>query len=397
MEEAAKIYTQEHPNIQVKTVLQGEDLRVAFRAAAEAKQGPDIQYFWGGVWTLEDAWLGNLVPISDYWSQDEIGHLPVGQRAETYWDGKQWGLPFYQIGTFFAYNKKLFAQAGLDPAKPPLTWDEFTAACDKLKAAGITPIGMGLKDGQFGGWLISYFGQQNLDSINDLLAGIRGEQNFTDPKHAEWWERLDELVKKGYFNADVMSLDGYQGQALLESGDAAMAMHVEPYIVQLERKMGTDTIGVMRAPIYGNGQQAQSVGVPVQTLAITAFSPHKQEAADYLRFMHTPRMMKMQYEMAGAITPDDRFDTTWLTSPADQQIAKWAKEYPLFWYQYYYPPQLETEGAIPGSQLIATGEITPQEAAKRYQDVAEKWRKQSPDQLAAYAKWTLPPEMFGSQ
>src|SRR5574341_330350 len=110
MEEAAKIYMDEHPNIEVKTVLQGEDLRLAFRTAAEAKQGPDIQYFWGGVWTLEDAWLGNLVPISDYWSEEEIKHLPLGQRAESFWDGKQWGVPFYQIGTFWVYNKKLFAQ-----------------------------------------------------------------------------------------------------------------------------------------------------------------------------------------------------------------------------------------------------------------------------------------------
>jgi len=196
MDEAARLYTEEHPNIEVKTVLQGEDLRVAFRAAAEAKQGPDIQYFWGGVWTLEDAWLGNLVPISDYWSEEEIAHLPIGQRAESFWDGKQWGMPFYQIGTFWVYNKKLFAEAGLDPETPPATWDELLTACGKLKAKGITPIGMGLKDGQFGGWLISYFGAQNLDSIEDLLAAIRGDQDFTEKKHAEWWVRLDELIQR---------------------------------------------------------------------------------------------------------------------------------------------------------------------------------------------------------
>jgi raffinose/stachyose/melibiose transport system substrate-binding protein len=397
MEEAAKIYMQEHPNIEVKTVLQGEDLRLAFRTAAEAKQGPDIQYFWGGVWTLEDAWLGNLVPISDYWSEEEINHLPLGQRAESYWDGKQWGVPFYQIGTFWVYNKKLFAQAGLDPENPPISWNEFLDACEKLKNAGITPIGMGMKDGQFGGWLISYFGAQNLDSVEDLLAGIRGEQDFTDMKHAEWWFRLAELSEKGYFNQDIMSLDGYQGQQLFETGDAAIVAHVQPFIVQLERKMGADTVGVMRSPVYGTGKMATSIGVPTQNLAITSFSPHKEEAANYLRFLHEPRIMKLQYEMSGAITPDDRLDPAWLNTEADRIINKWSHEYPLFWYQYYYPPILETEGAIAGSQLLLAGDTTPEEAAKLYQQVAEKWRKSNPDQLAAYQKWTLPPEMFGQK
>lgn len=46
------------------------------------------------------------------------------------------------IGYF--YNKELFAQAGIEPAK---TWDEFFSNCDKLLAAGITPLAMDTGDG----------------------------------------------------------------------------------------------------------------------------------------------------------------------------------------------------------------------------------------------------------
>ena len=46
------------------------------------------------------------------------------------------------IGYF--YNKDLFKQAGTtEPAK---TWDEFFLQCDKLKAAGITPLSMDTAD-----------------------------------------------------------------------------------------------------------------------------------------------------------------------------------------------------------------------------------------------------------
>ncbi len=396
MEEAVKIYMQENPNITVDAVLQETNsLYPAFRAAAEAKQGPDIQFFFGGVFTLEDAWLGNLAPLSDFWTKEEINNIPAGQRAETFWDGKQWGMPFYQIGTFWAYNKKLFAQAGLDPENPPETWDEWMSACDTLRSAGITPIGTGFKDGWLGGWMVSYLGQQNFDSVDDLMAAVRGEKSLTEPMYAEWWSRWKEMTDHQCFNDDIMSLDLYQGQDLFEQGQSAMTNHVEPYIAVLERKLGADTVAVMRTPVYGSGTLAHSVGIPTQTLAITSFSPHKEEAANFLRFLHRDDIMQLMYQKAGAVSPDLRFQPDWLNTNSDKQIVQWGKEFPLFWYQYYYPPVWESEGAIALGQLLMTGDITPDQAAQRWQDLADKNRRENPQQLEDYKKWVLPPEMFG--
>jgi multiple sugar transport system substrate-binding protein len=399
MEEAARIYSENNPNITVEAVLQETDsLYPAFRAAAEAGEGPDIQGFFGGVFTLEDAWLGNLAPISDYWTEEELANIPAGQRAETFWDGKQWGVPFYQIGTFWAYKKEMFADAGLDPENPPETWDEWMAACNALNAAGYTPIGTGFKDGWLGGWMVSYLGQQNLNGIEDLMAAIRGERSLEEPMFAEWWERWAEMRDRNCFNEDVMSLDLYQGQNLFELRAAAMTNHVEPFIAQLQRDMGEDVVGIMRTPSYGNGALARSIGVPTQTLTIPIFSPHKEEAADFLRFLHSDEMMKLMYEMAGAVTPDSRFKQEWLDTSADRQILEWIEEgVPLFWYQYYYPPVWESEGAIALGQLLMAGDITAEEAASRYQALAEKWRSENPEQLEAYEGWTFPPEMFGGQ
>jgi raffinose/stachyose/melibiose transport system substrate-binding protein len=395
MDNAVKIYMAENPHITVNAVLQESDsLYPAFRAAAAAKQGPDIQYFWGGVFTLEDAWLGNLAPISDYWSAAELANLPGGQRAETYWDGKQWGVPFYQIGTFWAYNKKLFAQAGLDPEKPPETWDAWLNACDSLRAAGITPIGTGYKDGYFGAWMVSYIGQQNFNSIDDLMAAVRGEKSLTEPMYAEWWARWKDLIDHKCFNDDIMSLDLYQGQALFDNGKAAMSNDVQPYIAVLERKMGKDTVGIMRTPVYGTGAFKNAIGVPVQNLAITSFSPHKSEAADFLRFLHRDDIMQLMYKDAGAVTPDLRFKPEWFNTNSDTSVYNWMKVYPLFWYQYFYPPMWESEGSMALGQLLQTGEITPEEAAARWQAVAEKNRRENPQQLENYKKWVFPPDMF---
>ncbi len=75
MDETMAKYKDDHPNVDFETVLQSTDTLIpAFQSAAAAKQGPDIQYFWGGVWTLENAWSGAIIPLDDLISADEKGH-----------------------------------------------------------------------------------------------------------------------------------------------------------------------------------------------------------------------------------------------------------------------------------------------------------------------------------
>ena len=392
VDKATAAYMTKNPNIKIDAVLQESDtLYSAFRSAAKAKQGPDIQYFWGGTQALEDVWMGNVAPLSDYWSKEDIDNLPQAQRSETYWDGKQWCMPFYQYGSVWGYNKKLFAKAGLDANKPPRTWEEFMNTCEALKKAGITPIGMGLKDGYFGGWIIGLMGQQNMNTKQDLVDLIKGSNNksYTNPENYEWVAKLKEMKDKEYFNSDIMSLDLYQGQQLFDSGDAAMTIDAEPYLAQLERKQGTDTIGVMTTPVFGKGKMANSVGVPSQVLAITSFSKNKEEAAKFLKFLHTEDMMKLMYKEAGAVTPDKRFKDEWLDTEVDKKVIAWSKENPEFWYQYFYPFGFESSGVNPIVQELFAKDLAPEQIAKEIQNALEKWKSQNPEQLAAFEKWKV--------
>ncbi|PYG90403.1 multiple sugar transport system substrate-binding protein [Ruminiclostridium sufflavum DSM 19573] len=392
IDKAAEVYMKENTNIKVDAVLQESDtLYSAFRSAAKAKQGPDIQYFWGGTQALEDVWMGNVAPLSDYWSKEDIDNLPLAQRSETYWDGKQWCMPFYQYGSVWGYNKELFAKAGLDANNPPRTWEEFMTTCEALKKAGITPIGMGLKDGYFGGWIISLLGQQNMNTKQELVDLIKGSDNksYTDPENYEWITKLKEMKDKGYFNTDIMSLDLYQGQQLFDSGEAAMTINAEPYLAQLERKEGADKIGIMRTPSFGEGKMADSVGIPSQVLAITSFSKNKEEAAKFLKFLHTEDMMKLMYQEAGAVTPDKRFKDEWLNTEVDKQIMAWSKGNPEFWYQYFYPFGFESSGVNPIVQKLFAVDLAPEEAAKEFQDALKKWKNQNPELLTAFEKWKV--------
>ncbi len=101
---------------------------------------------------------------------------------EREYDGKVWGVGWYLSGNSIAYRKDLFKKAGLNPDGDYTKWADFLAACEKLKAAGITPIAGGLKDGWFGGWIWQLLGKQGLDSAEDFKKASIGESKMHRPE-----------------------------------------------------------------------------------------------------------------------------------------------------------------------------------------------------------------------
>jgi multiple sugar transport system substrate-binding protein len=71
-------------------------------------------------------------PLDDLFGKDAVqknfdgAKHPYAPTARTLgdWDGKTYGVPFVFSTPVLYYNASLFQKAGLDPAKPPTTWDE---------------------------------------------------------------------------------------------------------------------------------------------------------------------------------------------------------------------------------------------------------------------------------
>lgn len=386
MDETTKLYSEKHPNVTFETVLQStDDLVPAFKTAAASKQGPDIQYFWGGVWTLEDAWAGNIVAVSDYINANEIEHY-ISNEERTY-NGKIWGVGWYLSGNSIAYRKDLFRKAGLNPEGDYTKWQDFLAACEKLKNAGVIPIAGGLKDGWFGGWIWQLLGKQGLDSVEDLKKATVGEYKFTDPKFAEWWEKLFELKSKGYWNNDINSLDYQQGQDLFVKGDAAMIFGNDTFYPGWIEKIGNDNFGVMKIPVWGKGKLASTYTVTAQGLGITSWSKHKKEAANFLVFMHTKDRLNAWYKYTGVFPADDRFNTSMITNPQMKKVFKWIKENPGPNLENFIPTMLDEQGNFVGCQLLFAGEKTAKECAALQEQVITKWRKDNPDDLNNFRNW----------
>ena len=204
MEEMAQKYSSETDGISVEVVLQESDtLYSALRTAEQAGEGPDLAFLWGGTQALDDVWLGNLAPISDYMTEEELSCMTASALSETNWDGKQWGFPAYSVCFGIAYNKQMFAAAGLDPENPPTTWQDFIAACDALKAAGYTPITTDdlYAVNVYGYYLAKLKGDDWVfELVNDATKAM-----WDDPACLEAAKAIQELADKGYYAANVAS------------------------------------------------------------------------------------------------------------------------------------------------------------------------------------------------
>jgi ABC-type glycerol-3-phosphate transport system substrate-binding protein len=381
--ETVRLYERRHPNVRIKTVLQTTDgLIPAFKAAAAAKKGPDIQYFWGGIWSLDDAWAGNTKPVSDYIPRSELRHY-LNIKEDTF-GGKVWTAPWYVQPSFpILYRTDVLAKAGL---KAPKTWAQLLAACDKLSASGITPIAGGIKDGWFGGWLYATIGGQGVRSIGDVLKAVAGEKKFTDPDMAAWWTRLQEMRDHECWNDDMNSLELYQGQQRWVQGKAAMTMVAGSDARKFILAGGKNRVGVMAMPRWGRGPYAGKLGSTSQTIGITAWTKHPRESADFIVFMHTPERMKSWFQITGAFPADDRFDTGAIKLAQQKVLFKLVRSGSPY-LENFIPTELDSKANFAQAQLVLSGNADAKEAAQATEKIAQRIRLTQRKLIANFKKW----------
>jgi ABC-type glycerol-3-phosphate transport system substrate-binding protein len=121
-----------NPGIRIEPVLVArKDHWTKFVAAAEAKKAPCIVT----VDLTTAAYNGYLLPLDKYWNAETAAFRNAWSDdilSAAKWKGKLYGLPIWG-GTYGEiYNRDLVVKAGLDPAKPPRTIDEYVAWGKKL-------------------------------------------------------------------------------------------------------------------------------------------------------------------------------------------------------------------------------------------------------------------------
>ncbi|HQR09862.1 MAG TPA: ABC transporter substrate-binding protein [Casimicrobiaceae bacterium] len=132
----------------------------------------------------EKAWLKSFYPA--FMENSQTG-------------GKTWGIPFQRSTIVLYYNKEMFKEAGLDPNRPPATWNEMTEYAQKLTkrdASGkVTQWGVQIPSSGFPYWLFQGLAIQN----GGILMNAAGTQTFYDKKEVidalQYWVDLVNKYK----------------------------------------------------------------------------------------------------------------------------------------------------------------------------------------------------------
>jgi raffinose/stachyose/melibiose transport system substrate-binding protein len=377
-------YTKLHPKVTVDLVPQPTDTLIgAFTTAAQTRSGPDIATQWATMPVLSQVWAGAVAPISDLVPESETANW-INTQENTY-QGKLWGMPIYLMGIPLAYNKELFAKAGL--TKPPATWDELLSQCGALRKAGVTPFGMGNKDGFFGAWFFSIVGKQRWDSIDDLKQAMTGKTKFADPKLSGFYEAMAQLKKQNCLNDDIASLTLDQGMQKFGAGQAAMAWGTDGLVSGWAKTLGTEKVGVAMTPKWGTGKLADTHNTTQSSTAfITSWSPHKKAAAQFLAWLHQPANLASWYEATSIFPADKRFDQAAIKTDLAKQIWEFDSRPGAVWPQNYLPPSVDGDGNGPAGQVVTSGGA-PAAAVDVWTKAIEKWRTQHPDELKKYTDW----------
>ena len=162
---------------------------------------------------------GYLDPITSLWNDEKWADV----IPKVVQDMVKFGNDYYAVPVNIHrpnvvwYNKPLLTAHGIDPTTLT-TWDAFFAACDTLKAAGLTPISLG----DSGKWTATHVLEQIIAS-----EGIGFYQDWVNGKvtSATDAKLLDALTKfskyLGYVNTDHAALTWDQATAKVITGEAA--------------------------------------------------------------------------------------------------------------------------------------------------------------------------------
>ena len=219
-------------------------------AAFRAKQAPHIvQVFEVGTANMMAA-KGAVYPIYEVMADAKEPFDPKAFIGPVYGyysttDGKLLSMPFNSSTPVLYWNKKLLKQAGLDPEKPPTTWDELGEMAGKVVASGgkcgFTP--------QWQTWTMI----ENYGAWHDLpfatkangFGGTDIELKFNDQPRIKHIQRLADWAKDKRF-----VYGGREGKsdALFNGGECAFRVGSSGSAAGADKALGAENVGIAMMP-----------------------------------------------------------------------------------------------------------------------------------------------------
>lgn len=183
------------------------------------------------------------------------------------------------------YNKKIFEDNGIEI---PTTYDEYTAACDKLKEAGVTPVALAATSDD--AWLVSQYIQQLSDGISgaSVFEALKeGTGKWNDASFVTAAQMFQKEIDAGYFEDGFTGVSGDEARALFQQGQAAMYFNGTWEVSTLQDEENTEeaeNIGCFMMPASDPSNTGVNVGSLDNSFAVTKNCKNVDAAVDFLKY-----------------------------------------------------------------------------------------------------------------
>jgi raffinose/stachyose/melibiose transport system substrate-binding protein len=290
-------FTEMHPNVTIEVVaIPFEDMLRTFPLALDAGTGPDISMSLPlESTTYPAAKAGHLLELTEigeargWWDKYDMKAIEFDNRAL---DGI-YGVPYEWTAVGVYYNTEIFDELGLEP---PATLEQFEAAMEKIKQAGITPVSVGGKDG----WPLVHV-WQSLVFTNVAYEKLRALEDrdpaytYEDPGIIEAAYKVLDWFEAGYLDPNLLSTSFTDANDLFISGE--VAMNIGGTWVQQDFRNAPFEVRFFAVPPMRTDIPLHLGGFnPANDIVIIKDSPNVEWAIELLDFLLSEENMKLWWE-----------------------------------------------------------------------------------------------------
>ncbi|MFC7303510.1 ABC transporter substrate-binding protein [Streptomyces monticola] len=193
-----------------------ESFEQVVKSSLRTRRTPDMLKYWSGYRLRDLARTGGVVDLTRQWDAAVAkGWVDRSLRSAFSHEGRVYALPMNLAYWVFFYNPEVFREHRL---QAPGTWEDFLAACERLKRAGITPL-HGTADGRWPSfiWFQEVLSRQDTWFYEELM---NGRARYTDPRTERALRTLVSFFDKDWFTP--MDMAHPDAAAALLKGDVGM-------------------------------------------------------------------------------------------------------------------------------------------------------------------------------
>jgi multiple sugar transport system substrate-binding protein len=232
-----------------------------------------------------------IIPIT-YTDDEKKAYYPHILDTVTY-NGQQWGIPTAFSTKALFWNKDLFTKAGLDPEKPPTTWDELLKDAQAIKdKTGVPGYGLPAKTMDNTMHQFLHFVYTNNGTVTDDKGNITldSPENLAALTFVKSLVPVSEDGPSAYDQDDMIKIFSDQKVAMIEGG---------PWV---RNQVPKDVKWGVAALPTGPASKGPGTLLITDSLAIFKGTGVEAQATDLAKWLTNPEN-QFTYEKTHGLTP----------------------------------------------------------------------------------------------